>query len=110
MADGGGHRGARIMAAGVMDLWRDRFCAGIGHARRVPGQSAGAPLGERGGAGAYRPGEGGALPVAMAGADSAFWVMVLQRRQRGLEYWLGVFDYMASRVFAGCAQTGSRDR
>src|SRR5439155_17324140 len=53
---------------------------------------------------------GAALPVAVAGTDPASRPMVFQRRESGLECWLGVSDYVAARVFAGRSQIGSGDR
>src|SRR5262249_49266317 len=98
------------MAACAMDLWRDRLGVGFSHTRRPPRQVTGGSVDERGRAAAYNPGEGGALPVALAGADPAFRAMVLQRRECGPECRLGFSDYVAARVFAGGSQAGSGDR
>src|SRR5260370_38921464 len=104
-----GHRGARVMAARVVDLWRDRPGVSDGDARRLPGQPRAASMGERGRAAACNRGEGGAVPVAMARIDPAFRALVLQRREWWIECWLGVSDYGAANVSVGRSQTESRD-
>ena len=46
----------------------------------------------------------------MAGVDPTFWAVVFQCRERGIEFWLGLSDYVAAHLFAGRSQAGSCHR